>query len=75
MRASTVATLVACLVVPGGVFGADEEMPDDEFLEFLGAWDEAWSDTCDPEGGLPGDDLCLETEDDKDEDEDDEDNE
>lgn len=40
-----------------------EELPDDEFLEFLGVWDEAWTEACDPDGGLPGDDACLDIDD------------
>lgn len=65
MRANSLAAIaiVACVVLlPAGLV-ADEDLPDDEFLEFLGAWDEAWSEACDPEGGLPGDDACETDED------------
>ena len=46
---------------------ATEELPDDEFLEFLGVWDEAWSEACDPEGTRSDEDACLEYDDDDDE--------
>lgn len=64
MRASRLIALVAILsLAPAWSIGATEELPDDEFLEFLGAWDEAWTEACDPDGGLPGDDACLEYDD------------
>lgn len=59
MRANGLAAIAACLLLLPGWLAAEEELPDDEFLEFLGAWDEAWSQACDPEGGLPGDDACA----------------
>ena len=54
----------AWMLAPAWSISATEELPDDEFLEFLGVWDEAWSEACDPQGGLPGDDACLEYDDD-----------
>ena len=68
-RVSCLATLMLCLnLVPAGTMGATEEIPDDEFLEFLGVWDEAWTEACDPAGSLPGDDdACLEYDDEQDE--------
>lgn len=56
---------VSIALAPCLSFSADEEVPDDEFLEFLGAWDEAWSEACDPEEGLPEDESCLEYDDDE----------
>ena len=64
MRVRNLITLVALLsLTPVGFLSATEELPDDEFLEFLGTWDEAWTEACDPDGGLPGDDACLENDD------------
>ncbi|MDH3646534.1 MAG: hypothetical protein OER80_07155 [Gammaproteobacteria bacterium] len=70
MQGSSLATLLVCLsLVPAGSVGAADELelPDDEFLEFLGVWEEVWNESCDPEGGLPGDDACLEYDDEQDE--------
>ncbi|MBT8132758.1 MAG: hypothetical protein KJO35_10845 [Gammaproteobacteria bacterium] len=67
MRVNTVAILLLCLsIAPGSALSADEELPDDEFLEFLGVWDEAWSAACEPDNELPGDDACAEYEDEQD---------
>ena len=46
-----------------------EPLPDDDFLEYLGASDEAWLQACDPNGYLPSDDACTETDDDDNDDE------
>ncbi len=65
MRVSNRVILAAMLaLVPAWSLNATEELPDDEFLEFLGVWDEVWVEACDPEGSLSGDDACLEYEDD-----------
>lgn len=53
------------LVAPWSL-SATEEPPDDEFLEFLGVWDEAWSEACDPQGSPSADDACLEYDDEND---------
>ena len=59
-----------CLVpspAPGTETPPDAETPPgDDFLEYLGAWDEAWEQSCDPEGYLPGDDACEQTDDEND---------
>ena len=61
MQVSNLIILVALFsLAPAWSVSATEESPDDEFLEYLGVWDEAWSEACDPDGGLPGDDACLE---------------
>ena len=68
MRVSNRVILAVLLVLaPVWSISATEDLPDDEFLEFLGVWDEVWSEACDPQGGLPGDDACLEYDDDDDE--------
>ena len=68
MRASNLILFVALFsLAPAWSISATDELPDDEFLEFLGVWDEAWSEACEPDGGLPGDDACLEYDDDDDE--------
>ena len=67
MRVSRLITFVAVLsLVPAMSISATEELPDDEFLEFLGAWDEVWNEVCDPEGELAGDDACIENDDEQD---------
>lgn len=66
MRASSPVLLAALIgLVPGGFVSADEELPDDEFLEFLGVWDQAWTEACDPDQELFADDACLELDDDE----------
>ncbi len=59
--------LLACLsLLPYAAQAGGETPPDDEFLEYLGAWDEAWEQACEPDGYLPGDAACEQTDDEQD---------
>ena len=44
MSASKTALVGALLLGCGAVFAADEEVPDPEFLEYLGLWEESDED-------------------------------
>lgn len=70
-RAEVSLVLVAWLslvpsLAPGEETAPEETPPGDDFLEYLGAWDEAWQQACDPDGYLPGDAACEPTEDERD---------
>ncbi len=64
-----VAALALCCLLPG-LAGSVDELPEDDFLEFLAVWDEAWAEACDEQGGQASEeDACLEPEDDDDDEE------
>lgn len=66
MQASLVAwCLIGLWLMPGAVT-ADDAPPDDEFLEYLAAWDDVWEQACDPASDMPGDEACTETDDEPD---------
>ena len=68
MRRADVSLVLAAwlILVPAS---GEETPPEDDFLEYLGAWDEAWEQACDPDGYLPGDAACEQTDDEQDDDE------
>ena len=70
-RAEVSLVLLACFSLVPSLASAEEAQagetpPEDDFLEYLGAWDEAWEQACDPDGYLPGDDACEQKDDEKD---------